>query len=336
MVGFAVLGCGRIGRMHARNIKAHPRAELVAVYDVVSGAAGETAAELGAKVVVSVDAALAEPGVDAVFVASSTDTHVDLITRGVKAGKAVLCEKPIDLDIARVEACWAEIGSLDPLVMIGFNRRFDPSFKALRDRLVAGEIGKLEQVVITSRDPAPAPAEYLKASGGLFRDMTIHDFDMARYLAGDIVEVQAMGANLIDPGIQTIGDVDAAMVTLRAASGALVHINNSRRCAYGYDQRIEAFGEKGMLQAHNRHPTTITAWSAERTGAGDPVLNFFIERYREAYDAEIDHFVDCFEQGARPLAGFAEGREALRLADAALESARTGRVVRLDGEREER
>ena len=336
MVGFAVLGCGRIGRMHARNIKAHPRAELVAVYDVVSGVAAETAAELGAKVVVSVDAALGEPGVDAVFVASSTDTHVDLITRGVKAGKAVLCEKPIDLDIARVEACWAEIGSLDLLVMIGFNRRFDPSFKALRDRLVAGEIGKLEQVVITSRDPAPAPAEYLKASGGLFRDMTIHDFDMARYLAGDIVEVQAMGANLIDPGIQTIGDVDAAMVTLRAASGALVHINNSRRCAYGYDQRIEAFGEKGMLQAHNRHPTTITTWSAERTGAGDPVLNFFIERYREAYDAEIDHFVDCFEQGARPLAGFAEGREALRLADAALESARTDRVVRLDGKREKR
>ena len=215
--------------------------------------------------------------------------------------------------------------------MIGFNRRFDPSFKALRDRLHAGEIGRLEQVVITSRDPAPAPAEYLKVSGGLFRDMTIHDFDMARYLASDIVEVHAMGANLIDSGIAAIGDIDAAMVTLRAASGALVHINNSRRCAYGYDQRIEAFGAKGMLQALNRHPTTVAAWGADRTNAGDPVLDFFIERYRQAYDAEIDHFVDCVESGTKPLAGFADGREALRLADAALESLRTGRVVRLDG-----
>ena len=163
---------------------------------------------------------------DAVFVASSTDTHVDLITRGVKAGKAVLCEKPIDLDIARVEACWAEIGSLDPLVMIGFNRRFQTRSSHCAP-LVACEIGKREQVVIISRDPALAPAEFLKASGGLFRDMTIHDFDMVRYLAGDIVEVQAMGANLIDRGIQTIGDVDVAMVTLRAASGALVHIKSA-------------------------------------------------------------------------------------------------------------
>lgn len=330
MVRFAVLGCGRIGRMHARNIKAHKRAELVSVFDVVGESARATAAELDSKALASIDEALADDRVDAVFIASSTDTHVDLLTRAAKAGKAVLCEKPIDLDLQRVDACWAEIGGLDPLVMVGFNRRFDPSFKALRDRVQADEIGKLEQVVITSRDPAPASADYLKVSGGLFRDMTIHDFDMARYLAGDIVEVQAMGANLIDPGIKEIGDIDAAMIVLRAASGALIHINNSRRCAYGYDQRLEAFGEKGMLQAHNRHPTTVAAWGAERTGATDPVLHFFIERYREAYDAEIDHFVDCVEQGKRPLAGFADGREALRLADAALESLRTGRVVQLD------
>ncbi len=330
MVRFAVLGCGRIGRMHARNIKAHQRAELVAVFDVVGEAARAAAAELGARVLASVDEALADSGIDAVFIASSTDTHVDLLTRAAKAGKAVLCEKPIDLDLQRVDACWAEIGGLDPLVMVGFNRRFDPSFKALRDRVREGEIGTLEQVVITSRDPAPASADYLKVSGGLFRDMTIHDFDMARYLAGDIVEVQAMGANLIDHGIKEIGDIDAAMIVLRAASGALVHINNSRRCAYGYDQRVEVFGEKGMLQAGNRRPTTVEAWGALRTAARDPVLHFFIERYREAYDAEIDHFVDCVEQGKKPLAGFAEGREALRLAEAALESLRTGQVVRLD------
>ena len=329
MIGFAVLGCGRIGRMHARNLAAHPRAELVTVYDVASAAAEEVGAALGAKVAGSVDEALADPGVRAVLIASSTDTHVDLLTRAVKAGKAVLCEKPIHLDIAKVDACWAEIGGLDPVVMVGFNRRFDPSFRALRDRVQAGEIGRVEQVVITSRDPGPPPVSYIKVSGGLFRDMTIHDFDLARYLAGDIVEVQAMGANLVDPAIRETGDIDAAMVVMRAASGAMVHVNNSRRCAYGYDQRVEAFGELGMLQAGNRRATTVEAWGAERTGAKDVVLNFFIERYTEAYLAEIDHFVDCVENGVRPLAGFAEGREALRLADAALESMRTGQVVRL-------
>src|SRR3954469_14911905 len=329
MVNFAVLGCGRIGRMHARNIKAPPRAELVGVYDVFAKAADEVGNELGAKVLGSVDEALNDPRIDAVFIASSTDTHVDLITSSAKAGKAVLCEKPIDLDIARVEACWNEIGKLDPLVMIGFNRRFDPSFKALHDRIQAGELGQLEQVVITSRDPAPPPAQYIKGSGGLFRDMTIHDFDMARYLAGDIVEIQAMGGNLIDPAIGQVGDIDAAMVVLRAVSGALVHINNSRRCAYGYDQRIEAFGERGMMQAGNRHDTTVEAWTAEGTHRMDPVQDFFIARYAEAYRAEIDHFISCVETGATPLAGFADGRAALALADAALESARTGRSVRL-------
>ena len=329
MVGFAILGCGRIGRMHARNIKAHTRAELIACYDVAAKAAEETAAETGARKVASVEEALADKKVDAVFIASSTDTHVDLITLAAKAGKKVLCEKPIDLDIKRVETCWKEIGGLKPTIMIGFNRRFDPSFRAVHDRIQSGEIGKLEQVVITSRDPAPPPPAYVKGSGGLFRDMTIHDFDMARYLAGDIVEVQAMGANLIDPGIGQQGDIDAAMVVMRAASGALIHINNSRRCSYGYDQRIEAFGEKGMLQAQNRRGTTVEAWGSERTRSSDPILHFFIERYTEAYRAELDNFIDSVEKGAQPLATFADGREALRLADAALESSKTGKAVRL-------
>ncbi len=329
MVGFAILGCGRIGRMHARNIKAHPRAQLIACYDLLPKAAEETAVETGARKVASIDEALADKKVDAVFIASSTDTHVDLITRAAKAGKKVLCEKPIDLDIKRVETCWKEIGGLKPTIMIGFNRRFDPSFRAVRDRIQSGEIGKLEQLIITSRDPAPPPPAYVKGSGGLFRDMTIHDFDMARYLAGDVVEVQAMGANLIDPGIGQQGDIDAAMVVMRTASGALVHINNSRRCSYGYDQRIEAFGEKGMLQAQNRRGTTVEAWGAESTRASDPILHFFIDRYTEAYRAELDNFIDSVENGTEPLATFADGREALRLADAALESSKTGKVVRL-------
>lgn len=329
MVAFAVLGCGRIGKMHARNLARHPRAELVSVFDVVHAAAAETANELGVTAAASVEAILADKAVEAVLIATSTDTHVPLLTAAAKAGKAVLCEKPIDLDIKRAEACWAEIGKLDPLVMIGFNRRFDPSFKAVRDRVQAGEIGTLEQVVITSRDPGPPPIAYIRVSGGLFRDMTIHDFDMARYLAGDIVEVQAFGANLVEPSIKEAGDIDAAMVTLRAASGALVHINNSRRASYGYDQRIETFGSKGMLQAGNKRHTTVEAWNHAATGAQDPVLHFFIERYTEAYAAEIDHFVTCLAEKTTPIASFADGLAALKLADAAYESMKSGRVVRL-------
>ncbi len=329
MVAFAVLGCGRIGRMHARNLARHPRAKLVSVYDIAAPAAADTARELGAEAAASVGEVLADPRVEAVLIATSTDTHVPLITAAARAGKAVLCEKPIDLDLTRARACWAEIGPLNPVVMIGFNRRFDPSFAVIRARIAAGEIGTLEQVTITSRDPAPPPLAYVKSSGGLFRDMTIHDFDMARFLVGDIAEVQAFGANLVDPAIAAAGDYDAAMVVLRAASGALVHISNSRRASYGYDQRVEAFGSLGMLQAGNQRATTVEAWNAAGTQTREPVLNFFIERYQAAYAAEIDHFVTCVETGVRPLASFADGLAALALADAALESAATGRVVRL-------
>jgi myo-inositol 2-dehydrogenase / D-chiro-inositol 1-dehydrogenase len=327
MVKFAVLGCGRIGRMHALNLARHPRAELTHVFDVAGDAAAATADATGARQAREVDEILGAGEVEAVLIASSTDTHLDLLVRAVEAGKAVLCEKPIDLDLAKVDACWERIKQRDPTVMVGFNRRFDPSFKALRERIQAGEIGPLEQVVITSRDPGPPPVAYIKVSGGLFRDMTIHDFDMARYLMGDIAAVHAIGANLVDPAIEQAGDIDAAMITLVARSGAICQINNSRRSAYGYDQRVEAFGAKGMLQAGNQRPTTLSFWGADATEARDPVLNFFIERYTPAYNAEISHFVDCVEQGKTPMVGYRDGRDALRLADAALESMRSGAKV---------
>jgi myo-inositol 2-dehydrogenase/D-chiro-inositol 1-dehydrogenase len=330
MVKFAVFGCGRIGRMHAINLARHPRAELGWVYDVAGDAAASVAGATGARQAREVDEALSAKDVDAVLIASSTHTHLDLLERAVEAGKAVLCEKPIDLDLAKVDACWERIKGRNATIMTGFNRRFDPSFKALRDRVSQGEIGKLEQLVITSRDPGPPPLAYIEVSGGMFRDMTIHDFDLTRYLAGEIVSVFALGANLVDPAIKSAGDIDAAMIILESANGALCHINNSRRCAYGYDQRIEAFGELGMLQAANQRPTSVQAWGAKGTEAKDPVLNFFIERYTPAYLAEIDHFVDCVERNVTPIAGYREGREALRLADAALESMRSGRTVRLD------
>jgi myo-inositol 2-dehydrogenase/D-chiro-inositol 1-dehydrogenase len=330
MVKFAVLGCGRIGRMHATNLARHPRAQLAWVFDVAGSAAAAVAEATGAKQARAVDEALSAKDVDAVLIASSTNTHLDLLECAVEAGKAVLCEKPIDLDLAKVDACWRRIEARGATIMTGFNRRFDPSFRALRDRLQQGEIGKLEQVVITSRDPSPPPVAYIEVSGGMFRDMTIHDFDMARYLMGEIVSVFAIGANLVEPAIKAAGDIDAAMIILEGAEGALCHINNSRRCTYGYDQRIEAFGELGMLQAANQRPTSIQAWGARATEAKDQVLDFFIERYTPAYLAEIDHFVDCCERGVTPLAGYRDGREALRLADAALESMTSGRVVRID------
>jgi myo-inositol 2-dehydrogenase / D-chiro-inositol 1-dehydrogenase len=327
MVGIAVLGCGRIGRIHARNLARHPRARLVAVFDVRAAAAQETAAELGVRIARSADEALSDPEVAAVFVATPTDTHVPLVSAAVRAGKAVFCEKPVDLDLERARACWREIEAHRPKVMLGFNRRFDPSFRALRERLQRGEIGALELTVITSRDPAPPAAGYIRSSGGLMRDMTIHDFDMARYLAGDIAQVHAFGACLVDPQIGQLDDIDTCSVSLRAKSGALIQINNSRRCAYGYDQRIEAFGSAGMLQAGNHFGTSVESWSAARTAARDPVLNFFLERYRQAYEAELDAFVLALEDGRPMSPDFSDGLAALELAAAAEHSRRSGLVV---------
>jgi len=327
MVSIAVLGCGRIGRIHARNLARHRRARLAMVYDVQAEVAQQTATELGAKVAGSIEEALSAPDLAGVLIATPTDTHVPLISAAVRAGKAVLCEKPVDLDLKRARACWGEIAGARPRVMIGFNRRFDPSFRALRERVHKGEVGRLELAIITSRDPAPPPLSYIEGSGGLLRDMTIHDFDMARYLAGDITHVHALGANLVDPQIGRAGDIDTCTITLRAASGALLQINNSRRSAYGYDQRVEAFGSTGMLQAGNLRATSVEAWSAERTAARDPVLNFFLERYRQAYESELNAFVSALEEGRPMSPDFSDGLAALQLAEAAEESLRSGGTV---------
>jgi myo-inositol 2-dehydrogenase/D-chiro-inositol 1-dehydrogenase len=327
MVGIAVLGCGRIGRVHARNLARHPRARLIAVFDLRPEAAQQTAHELGTKAARSLDEVCSDRSVEAVLVATPTDTHVSMITAAVKAGKAVLCEKPVDLDLERARSCWSELARERPRVMLGFNRRFDPSFRALRERLQRGEIGRLELAVITSRDPAPPPASYIRTSGGLLRDMTIHDFDMARFLAGDIAQVHALGANLVDPDIGKLGDIDTCTLSLRAKSGALIQINNTRRSAYGYDQRIEAFGANGMLQAGNQHATSVAAWTTASTGARDPVLQFFVERYQHAYEAEVDCFVAAVEQAAPMSPDFNDGMEALRLAVAAEESLHSGETI---------
>ena len=203
------------------------------------------------------------------------------------------------------------------------------TFAEVRERVAGGEIGRLEQLLITSRDPAPAPAAYIASSGGLFRDMTIHDFDMARFFLGEVAEVQAIGANLIEPYIAEAGDVDSAVVSMRGAGGELCQITNSRRCAFGYDQRVEAFGAEGMLSAGNQTATSVRRSGAAGTETAAPYLNFFLDRYAAAYRAELDHLVICIEQGLTPSPGFADGRAALVLADAATESMKTGQAVRV-------
>jgi myo-inositol 2-dehydrogenase / D-chiro-inositol 1-dehydrogenase len=328
MISFCQFGAGRIGAIHAGNIARHPGARLLHVVDVDVGAATRLAAQYGAQASERA-AALADPAVDAVLIASSTDTHAELIEAAARAGKAVFCEKPIDLDSKRVESCLAVVKQTGAVLMVGFNRRFDPNFARLHRQLRQGRIGKIEMLAITSRDPGPPPLAYIKVSGGLFRDMMIHDLDMARWLLGEEpVEVFAAASCLVDPAIGAAGDADSAMVTLKTASGTLCQISNSRRASYGYDQRIEAHGEKGMLRAGN-----ILESSVEFSGGdgivGEKPLHFFLERYAEAYRHELDQFIAAVAGKTAPPTSGADGLRALRLADAAVESARSGRTVRV-------
>lgn len=328
MIDICQFGAGRIGKIHAANIAAHPGARLRYVVDVNRKAATELAEAYGAEVV-DADAALADTGVGAVVVASSTDTHADLVEAAARAGKAIFCEKPIDLDIGRVDACLLALKESGASMFVGFNRRFDPSFAALRNAVREGRVGKVEMVAITSRDPAPPPLDYIKVSGGMFRDMTIHDFDMARWLLGeDPVEVFATGSCLVDPGIGRAGDIDTALVILKTGSGALCQISNSRRAVYGYDQRIEVLGEKGMLRAENKLPTTVERATAEGT-ITDPPLYFFLERYAEAYRAEMSAFIEATAAGRTPSPDGEDGRAAQQLAEAALASYQSNKPVRM-------
>jgi len=317
--GFALFGAGRIGQIHARNLAAHHDAQLRHVVDVSAQAAQRLATAHGAQAS-DARAALADPGVHAILVASSTDTHAELIQAGARAGKAVFCEKPLDLDLARAAASVAVVAQANTLLALGFNRRYDPAFRRLQREIAAGRVGQVEVVSITSRDPSPPPASYVARSGGLFRDMMIHDLDMARWLlAEEPVSVYARGSALIDPAIGAAGDIDTAVVVLETASGRLCQITNSRRCAFGYDQRIEVFGSAGLVRADNVPATTVE--TADAAGfTREPALPFFLERYAAAYRDELDEFLKALRGEPAQLATGADGCEALRLADAAQRS----------------
>ncbi|GAA3698572.1 inositol 2-dehydrogenase [Arthrobacter ginkgonis] len=323
----ALFGSGRIGQVHARNVAAHPNIDLVLIADPFIDGARQLAEATGARAVQDPEEVFAEPGLDGVIIGSPTSTHVDLISRSAAHGLAVLCEKPIDLDMDTVLACQEQISGHTVPIMLGFNRRFDPHFADVRRRVEAGEIGRLEQLTITSRDPKPAPRDYIAGSGGIFRDMTIHDLDMARFFVPDIVEVTAVGANVFSDDIEELNDYDSVVVTLRGSGGELVTITNSRHCAFGYDQRLEAFGSTGMLLAGNVTPTTVRKFGSEGTEEAGAYLPFFLERYAQAYQAELEAFAQSILTGAAPSPSFEDGVSALALADAAVESAATGKTV---------
>lgn len=326
MKNIALLGAGRIGKVHATAIASLKSARLVAVTDPFEDAANAIAAETGAAVTTP-DAIFTDPAVDAVIIATPTDLHATQIEEAARAGKAAFCEKPIDLDAARVRACLNVVAEAGTPLMVGFNRRFDTHFAEVKRRLDAGAIGKIELLEITSRDPGPPPAEYIRRSGGLFRDMMIHDFDMAAFLLAEPIQsVSAAGSVLVDPAIGAEGDIDTAIVTLKTASGALAVITNSRRATYGYDQRIEVHGAAGMLEAGNMRATTVVTATAAGYVA-DPVLDFFPERYAAAYRTELATFVDNLTTGAPMSPSGDDALAALVLADAALESFNTGRTV---------
>jgi myo-inositol 2-dehydrogenase/D-chiro-inositol 1-dehydrogenase len=317
--------------MHAANLAARPDARLAYVYDPVASVASAVAARHGAAAVPDAAAALGAD-VDAVLIASSTDTHVSLIVAAANAGKAVLCEKPIDLSLQRVAQCWDAVRECGVPIQIGFNRRYDPTHRRVRDLAASGAIGAIHQVIISSRDPEPPPAAYLRVSGGLFRDMMIHDFDLARFVLGEEpTSITAIGSALVDPAIGDLDDVDTAMVMMSTASGVQCHINCSRQAAYGYDQRLEVHGSLGMVCSGNRLDDEARLFTAAGAGTPASLKRFFIERYAAAYQAELADFIDAVAIGREPSVTFADGRRALELAEAALRSLQTGSTVPVPG-----
>jgi len=327
MIRIGLLGAGRIGQVHARAVSSVLTAQLVAIADPISAAAGAVRNTYGCDIR-TIEQILVSDDIDAVIICTPTDTHADLIEQFARAGKAIFCEKPVDLDLERVQACLSVVNETNTTLMVGFQRRYDPDFQALRAAIDAGQIGDVEMVSLISRDPGAPPYDYIERSGGIFRDMMIHDFDVARWMLGEEVEtVQAAASVLTDPEIGNRGDFDSANAILRTASGKQCTITNSRRATFGYDQRIEVHGSAGSVAADNHHQSRITV----ANGHGytrPPLLDFFMTRYIVAYGAEIKHFIDCVANRAQPRTSGHDGLMSIALAEAALESVRTGAAVR--------
>ena len=331
-IKIAVLGCGRIGQMHAKNVALHEKTSLACVYDINQDFANKVASELGVSAVTDDNEIFSNAEIDAILIASPTNTHIEFIEKSVAAKKPVLCEKPIDLDIDKVNACAERLKNNSIPIQLGFNRRFDPGHLAAKNSLVKGEIGELHQCIITSRDPGIPSWDYLKVAGGQLRDMTIHDFDLARFMLGEEpTRLFAISNALVEPKIKTeLNDSDTLMVIMETATGKQCNIINSRSAAYGYDQRVELFGTKGMVISDNRKAHEIKKYSSEFVEKKEPYLNFFIERYQEAYMNEITAFVEAIVNKTSPTVNFEDGRKALILAETAFKSIASGKMETID------
>lgn len=330
MVGFCLFGAGLIGKVHAANIAAHPGAELRTVVDIDATAGQRLADEHSAVYSDDAEAAIGDPQVDAVLIASDGRTHAEVAIPAARAGKAIFCEKPLDLDLGRAEALAREVEAAGVPFQIGFHRRFDPHIGALREAVDSGEVGRVELVCITSRDAEMPPLEYFERTPGcMWKDMVIHDFDVAAWLLGEEpTEVFAAASCMIEPELARLSEVDTAVVTLKTAGGAMAQINASMRTTYGYDQRAEVFGSKGMAAMDNLRPTAVERYAAEGTRRDNP-LYFFLDRFPDCYRVELDHFVSALASGTPPSPGLGDGLRAIRLAEAAMRSHREAVPVAL-------
>jgi myo-inositol 2-dehydrogenase / D-chiro-inositol 1-dehydrogenase len=329
MIRFALIGAGFIGTAHARNLASHPGVELSAVHDADAARAADLAGRYGARAATDVDAVLSSPEIDAVLIASSTDTHADFIERAAAAGKAILCEKPIDLDIDRASRAVAAAGDAGVPAMVDFNRRFDESHAALHDSVAAGDVGAVEMVQMTCRTPVLPPLEYIRVSGGQMADQTVHFFDLLRWVTGDEpVEVFAMGSALADPRIADLGDVDTSVVVLRMRGGALAQIDSARRTGYGYDERIEVLGAKGMVESRRHRYRGVSRYVGDKV-IQDGLHPGWYERMQASYFNALSAFVDVLERGDTPVPSLNDGLKAQLIAAAATESLRSGAPVKV-------
>lgn len=329
-LGLALMGTGRMAHVYGPKINAHPGLRLEVVYNPRIASAQKAADLYGGRAMDDLDSVLSNPKVDAVVIATPTDTHVEYIEQAARAGKPIYCEKPLDQSLDRVERAMNTLDAHPVPFMLGFNRRFDPDNAALRAAVRRGEIGRINMLMSWSREPSPPPIEYVRASGGYFVDATIHDIDLLCWIAGEHpVEVTATGSCIFDPEIGAEGDFDMTMTTLRMPSGALVHINNSRSCSYGFDQRLEAFGDAGMVQTLNHRDENLVRWDARHTVARKPLQHFFLERYDRSFYNALDEFYNAVTAGRSPSATAKDGKTALTIALACVQSAKAGVTIRL-------
>jgi len=331
IVNVALFGLGRIGQMHAENLVSHPKFKLISVYDINKNLSKKFSKKFKCLNIENPHIAMKDKKTDVIFIATSTSTHLKFIEEAVKNKKIVFCEKPLDLNLEKIEKCKRKIKKYNPKIQIGFNRRYDPGHKLLRKNLLKGKIGKLEKIIITSRDPSPPSIDYLKISGGIFKDMMIHDFDLARYYVGkdEFESIFATGSNLHDKKFNIIKDFELASCVLKTKKGIQCIITNSRHCSFGYDQRVELFGTKGMLISDNKRETETIFYSGNSTNNKSKLLNFFIERYSEAYKLQLEDLFMMHSKNQKPLANFEDGRKSLAIAQKAILSVKSKKFEKI-------